>query len=163
MVDSAPETTYNAELMARVALNSVAAAMRACLEARGEAPVAGAAGYLPSAVLKERVTEFIRSRMGTALFDCCESVVAWMLCPGNEPPSPVLFLYSRMDRIIRASSVQAYIARLREAAATSGTARSIDEHQFPLGQHVACFWMSAAKYCASVEALVRSRMENVSQ
>ena len=70
--------------------------------------------------------------------------------------SPALFLYSRMDRIIRASSVQAYIARLRKAAAASGVARSIEDHQFPLGQHVACFWMSGAECRASPMICVHS-------
>ena len=76
----------------------------------------------------------------------------------NEPLSPVLFLYSRMDRIIRASSVRAYVARLRDAAAAAGSPRRIEEHQFPLGQHVACFWTSSAKYGTEVEALVRNRL-----
>jgi hypothetical protein len=115
-------------------------------------------------MLRKRVTGFVDSAEGTALFDCCEQVCGWMLTPGNEPHCPILFLYSKMDRIIRAASVKAYVQQLRDAEAkaiaTGGDIkeRVIKEHEFPLGQHVVCFWSAAAAYRAQATSFVRECM-----
>jgi hypothetical protein len=86
-------------------------------------------------------------------------VYSWMKIPANEPPCPILFLYSKMDRIIRAASVKDYVEALRASDAASvaagGEARLIRDHQFPLGQHVVCFWTAAVAYKAQVGAFIR--------
>jgi hypothetical protein len=86
-----------------------------------------------------------------------------MQTQGNEPPTPILFLYSRTDRIVRAASVEAWVEHLREEseyeAELHGEMRVIQAHEFPRGQHVAIFWTEFDTYREKASAFIQECLQ----